>query len=149
MSKPLPCAGCEQEFTLPNDTQEHQTRPRLCLHCRSDGELHSRPRRGAIRPCANCDLSLDVEDILAGRRICLACRSDRERFNRRWQKKFRRCYECGRGLKAGFCSRCYWKHHRRSRRYEPMDPDLQQLKYKKRRDWSRHKKQAPGLPPLR
>ena len=134
MPKLIICQGCDAEVLSEDPTPETEQDcvPRLCRRCRSDGELHGSRRRGGFTPCANCDLPLDIEDVLAGRRLCLACRSDRERFNRRWRRKFRRCGECGRILKRGFCSVCYWKHHRRSRRYEPMDPDLKKLKYQKR-----------------
>lgn len=133
MPKLVICQGCDAEHLSEESSDEPVRRPRLCRGCRSDGELSDTRRRGALRPCANCDLPLDVEDILAGRRICIVCRSDREKFNRRWKRKFPRCGQCGRYLKRGFCSRCYWKHHRRSRSYEPMDPGLKALKYKKAR----------------
>lgn len=135
MPKLIVCQGCDTEL-LPEenpDADEKVRGPRLCRHCRSDGELHDARRHNVLRSCANCELPLDAEDILAGRRICLACKSDRERFNRRWKRKFPRCGECGCTLKRSFCSRCYWKHHRRSRRYEPMDPGLKQLKYKNKK----------------
>lgn len=101
---------------------------------------HHTPREGQLSGsdylmsfCAECEVKLEPEEVLAGHRLCLACRTDHELFRLKWARRCRRCAQCGNVLRRGFCRVCYWRQHKRSRFYEPMDPDLQALKYKKKR----------------